>query len=64
MTGHREQPRMPVIRDPKDFDRRSGNLLERVIFNNRVLVLLACLVAGFVAFRRFHPPPRTQARMA
>ncbi|MGX4643968.1 efflux RND transporter permease subunit [Massilia sp. SYSU DXS3249] len=36
---------MPVIRDPKDFDRRSGNLLERVIFNNRLLVLLACLVA-------------------
>jgi predicted RND superfamily exporter protein len=45
MAGHSEQPRMPVIRDPKDFDRRSGNLLERVIFNNRVLVLLACLVA-------------------
>lgn len=30
----------------------------------QALVLLACLVAGFVAFRRFHPPPRTQARMA
>ncbi|MDB5791734.1 MAG: transporter [Massilia sp.] len=45
MAGHSEQPRMPVIRDPKDFDRRSGNLLERVIFNNRVLVLLACLLA-------------------
>lgn len=45
MAGHSEQPRMPVIRDPKDFDRRSGNLLERVIFNNRLLVLLACLVA-------------------
>ena len=45
MAGHSEQPRMPVIRDPKDFDRRSGNLLERVIFNNRVLVLLVCLVA-------------------
>lgn len=45
MAGNSEQPRMPVIRDPKDFDRRSGNLLERVIFNNRVLVLLACLLA-------------------
>jgi len=45
MAGHSEQPRMPVIRDPNDFDRRSGNLLERVIFNNRVLVLLACLLA-------------------
>lgn len=28
------------------------------------LVLLACLIIGFLAFRRFHPPPRTQARMA
>lgn len=45
MAGHSEHPRMPVIRDPKDFDRRSGNLLERIIFNNRVLVLLACLLA-------------------
>jgi predicted RND superfamily exporter protein len=45
MAGHSEQPRMPVIRDLKDFDRRSGNLLERVIFNNRVLVLMACLLA-------------------
>lgn len=28
------------------------------------LVLLACLVAGFLAFRRFHPLPKRQARMA
>jgi hypothetical protein len=28
------------------------------------IVLLACLVAGFHAFRRFHPPPKTTLRMA
>jgi hypothetical protein len=28
------------------------------------IVLLACLVAGFLAFRRFHPPPKTTLRMA
>ncbi|PKO28183.1 MAG: RND transporter [Betaproteobacteria bacterium HGW-Betaproteobacteria-18] len=48
MAGHTEQPVMPVVGDLKSFDCRSGNLLERVIFNNRVLVLLACLVATLV----------------
>jgi hypothetical protein len=28
------------------------------------VVLLACLVAGFLAFRRFHPLPKTALRMA
>ena len=28
------------------------------------IVLLACLVAGFLAFRRFHPLPRMAPRMA
>jgi len=36
---------MPVVRDPKKFDRASGTWLERFIFNNRVAVLLASLVA-------------------
>jgi predicted RND superfamily exporter protein len=45
MTAHSEQPRMPVIRNVQDFDRRSGNLLERLIFNHRLVVLLACLFA-------------------
>ncbi|CAN7312939.1 MMPL family transporter [Pseudomonas sp. LjRoot71] len=47
---------MPVIRELKDFDPRSGNLLERLIFNNRRLVILACLLAtvvlGYVASAR------------
>ena len=59
---------MPVIRELKDFDPRSGNLLERLIFNNRRLVILACLLAtvvlGYVASARLElqqvlGPPRS-----
>ncbi len=35
---------MPVVRDLKDFDLNSGIKLERLIFNNRLFVMLACLV--------------------
>ncbi|MFL8988474.1 MMPL family transporter [Pseudomonas sp. QLc11A] len=35
---------MPVIRELKGFDARSGNVLERLIFNNRLLVVLSCLI--------------------
>jgi predicted RND superfamily exporter protein len=38
----------PVIRDPKDFDPRSGNLVERLIFNHRLAVVLACTLATLV----------------
>src|SRR6516225_6947102 len=33
---------MSVIRDPDRFDSRSGNALERLIFNNRRLILAIC----------------------
>ena len=39
---------MPVVRDIKDFDLKSGNRLERLIFNNRTAVMLACLVITIV----------------
>src|SRR5438128_923409 len=45
MKSPSEQTGMPVIGDVRDFDVRSGNTAERVIFNNRVLVLLLCLLA-------------------
>lgn len=55
MAGHKENSAMPVVRDPADFDRQSGNILERFIFNNRVIFLVACLIAtvllGFAATR-------------
>lgn len=40
-----QQPEaMKVVSNPKDFDEKSGNLLERLIFNNRRWVMLACLL--------------------
>ena len=37
-----------VIRDVQTFDRRSGTLLERLLFNNRPVVLLICLITTLV----------------
>ena len=46
---------MPVVADVGDFDRRSGNRLERLIFNNRLILVLLCaaitVVLGFAASR-------------
>jgi predicted RND superfamily exporter protein len=39
---------MPVVPQVKDFDRDSGNRLERLIFNNRLLLVLACVLATLV----------------
>lgn len=38
------QHEVPVIRDLAEFDRTSGSRLERVLFNNRKLVLFLCLL--------------------
>src|SRR5215468_10417773 len=47
---------MPVIRDVAEFDPRSGNLLERLVFNNRLAMVVVCAVAtavlGYVAATR------------
>lgn len=34
----------PVIRNVEDFDPRSGSLAERVFFNNRLIVVVTCLI--------------------
>jgi predicted RND superfamily exporter protein len=39
---------MPVVPRLEDFDTRSGNWLERLIFNNRLPVILACVIATIV----------------
>ncbi|MCC6194027.1 MAG: RND family transporter [Burkholderiales bacterium] len=42
---------MPVVRTLKDFDRNSGSLLERLVFNHRGPVLVLCaLVTVVLAF--------------
>ena len=42
----------PVVRDPRDFDRDSGNALERLIFNHRILILLVMgVVSALLAWQ-------------
>jgi uncharacterized protein len=51
-----ELEQMPVVRDLADFDRNSGNLLERLVFNHRLAMVIVCalvtLVLGYVAATR------------
>jgi predicted RND superfamily exporter protein len=46
----------PAIRGLADFDRNSGNLIERLVFNNRLVVVIACAILtialGYVAATR------------
>jgi uncharacterized protein len=44
LTGNIDD-RVPIITDIVDFDRGSGSLVERLLFNNRPVVLLICLLA-------------------
>jgi len=39
---------MPVVRGLADFDRNSGNLLERLVFNNRLAMVVVCAVITVV----------------
>ncbi|MHC8293513.1 efflux RND transporter permease subunit [Pseudomonas sp. LB3P58] len=59
--GHTKQETMPVIRDLRDFDRQSGNRLERLVFNYRplfmLLMALATVVLGYMAATRLELRP-------
>lgn len=52
-AGSQNLDRMPVIRNLSEFDQRSGNILERLVFNHRLLVITICavvtLILGFQA---------------
>ena len=39
---------MPVVRNLADFDRNSGNMLERLVFNHRLLVVVVCALVTVV----------------
>ncbi|TMH35151.1 MAG: RND family transporter, partial [Betaproteobacteria bacterium] len=47
---------MPVVRKLADFDLSSGNLLERLVFNNRLAMVIICgiitVVLGYIAATR------------
>jgi predicted RND superfamily exporter protein len=53
MAVSTEVDQMPVVRKLTDFDRNSGNWLERLVFNNRLAMVIACalitVVLGYVA---------------
>ncbi|AGI24816.1 RND efflux transporter [Pseudomonas sp. ATCC 13867] len=54
--GNYEHDGRPVVRDLEGFETSSGSLLERIVFNNRLLVVLTCalitLVLGYAAATR------------
>ena len=51
-TSMTNRQSMKIVTDPRDFDDASGNLLERLIFNNRPFLILACaLLTAFFAFQ-------------
>nr|WP_315392640.1 MMPL family transporter [uncultured Duganella sp.] len=55
MNTDNDLQQQPVIRALRDFDKRSGNLAERALFNHRPLIVLLCLLItallGFQATR-------------
>ena len=59
--GNIKQDSMPVIRDLRDFDPRTGNLLERLVFNNRSLFVLCMVLVtallGYMAATRLELRP-------
>lgn len=59
--GNLKQDTMPVIRHLRDFDRRSGNRLERWVFNYRPLFMLCMtlvtLLLGYMAVTRLELRP-------
>ncbi|WP_407692974.1 efflux RND transporter permease subunit [Pseudomonas paeninsulae] len=59
--GKIKQDTMPVIRDLRDFDTSTGNLLERVVFNHRplfvVLMALITVLLGYMAVTRLEMRP-------
>lgn len=50
-TMHSDEA-LQTIGDVEDFDRQSGNRLERLIFNHRLIIVLLC--AAVTAFLGFH----------
>lgn len=48
MSGQHQAADMPVVSDPANFDHQSGDLLERLVFNNRAIVVLLCVAATLV----------------
>ncbi len=51
-VGTENIDQMPVVKELKDFDQKSGILLERVIFNNRTAMVVVCaLITILLAYQ-------------
>ena len=52
--AHGQQSDLPVIADLHEFDLQSGTFLEKLVFNNRAMVMILCLITtlilGYQAF--------------
>ena len=46
--AHASSDDLPVISDLKDFDPQSGTFLERLVFNNRAIVVVLCLITTVI----------------
>ena len=42
--AHTDNNPMPTVTDLASFDNRSGNIVERLLFNNRPLVIALCVL--------------------
>jgi len=51
-STHSDNDNFPVVHDRAQFDEHSGNALERIIFNNRLVILVAfAIVSLFLGWR-------------
>jgi uncharacterized protein len=48
LSLHANSPKQPIVERLEDFDTSSGNLVERILFNNRLAVLILCLLITLV----------------
>ena len=46
--AHAPESDLPVIANLNDFDFNSGTFLEKLVFNNRPIVMILCLIATLV----------------
>jgi predicted RND superfamily exporter protein len=46
--AHSSAPDLPVISDLSEFDHQSGTFLERLVFNNRALVVVLCALTTII----------------
>jgi uncharacterized protein len=55
LSAHVNVPQQPIVERLEDFDTLSGNLVERALFNNRLLVVIICLIATlFLGWQATH----------